>query len=72
MPTPEELDDIMADNYNAFLLKQSDHHLIGQLESLTCVDPLEEDEIKQIIHMIKERDYTGKGNVSFEDLRKGS
>lgn len=72
MPTPEEIEDVMGSNYEDFLLKQTDCHLIGQLEGVTCVDPLEDFEIKLIVKMIQARDFAGKGNVHFEDIRRNS
>ncbi len=67
--TPEEKEDHLGEMYGFYLAQQDDDYLINRLISEICTQPLEDNEVKSIIKMIQDRNYTGKDDPGFEDIR---
>ena len=76
MPTPEEIEQCMANAYDHYLVRQPDYHLAVIFHHAMCrlmdkdCKVKEFDRKKELIQMITELDFTGKLDVSgFEDIR---
>jgi hypothetical protein len=76
MPTPEEIEQCLANAYTDYLEQQSDYNLVVVLHHVMCnlidkdFNVREFDRRKELIQMITELDFTGKFDVSgFEDQR---
>jgi len=67
--THEHKEECMANAYEQFLPTKDACYKINQLLGLIMVDELTEEEDKIINKMIIDRNYTGKGDPSFQDIR---
>jgi len=68
-PTPEHKEECMANAYQDFLSQKDDCYLLNRLADEIGTEALDDLESFLIIKMITSRNYTGKGDPSFQDIR---
>ncbi len=66
---PEHKEDCMANAYDQWLPEQGQIYVVNRLIAEMCETPLDEEEIKIIAKMVMDRNYTGKGDPGFGDIR---
>jgi hypothetical protein len=69
VPTPEEKEDCQADAYQEWLPKQGQLYIMNQLIGGIATVPLDEEELKVICNMVRDRDFTGERDACFYDIR---